>query len=147
MTNGLVCCDALVLHGELAKLGYTISDEAIGDRPGSGLCSESSGVANLAIFHGRVPPECCYVPKILGHIRCQQSDSATHLSAKCWQLTARKLEQLDSAIALEDLRIPPGNRLEALTGNGHGQHSIRINNQYRVCFVWTESGPDDVDDR
>ena len=61
-----------------------------------------------------------------------------------WRVATRKLEQLDSAIALEDLRIPPGNRLEALTGNRHGRHSIRINDQYRICFVWTESGPDDV---
>ena len=57
----------------------------------------------------------------------------------------RKLEQLDSAERLEDLRIPPGNRLEALKGERKGQHSIRINEQYRVCFVWTESGPDDVE--
>ena len=62
-----------------------------------------------------------------------------------WRVAARKLEQLDSAITLEDLRIPPGNRLEALSGDRHGQHSIRINDQYRICFVWTESGPDDVE--
>ena len=57
----------------------------------------------------------------------------------------RKLEQLDSVERLEDLRIPPGNRLEALKGERKGQHSIRINEQYRVCFIWTDSGPDEVE--
>lgn len=57
----------------------------------------------------------------------------------------RKLEQLDSARTLGDLRVPPGNRLEALRGDRAGQHSIRINDQYRVCFVWTDRGPRDVE--
>jgi proteic killer suppression protein len=62
-----------------------------------------------------------------------------------WRVTQRKLESLDSAEALVDLRIPPGNRLEALRGDRLGQHSIRINDQYRVCFVWTDAGPMDVE--
>ena len=62
-----------------------------------------------------------------------------------WRITVRKLEQLDSVVMLDELRIPPGNHLEALGGNRIGQHSIRINNQYRICFVWTESGPDAVE--
>ena len=62
-----------------------------------------------------------------------------------WKIAARKLEQLDSVIVLEELRIPPGNRLEALERDRQGQHSIRINGQYRICFVWTESGPDEVE--
>lgn len=62
-----------------------------------------------------------------------------------WKTAARKLDQLDSVISLNELRIPPGNRLESLTGDRKGQHSIRINDQYRICFVWTESGPDDVE--
>jgi proteic killer suppression protein len=49
----------------------------------------------------------------------------------------RKLQQLDSAVTLEFLRSPPGNRLEALTGDRAGQYSIRINEQWRVCFVWS----------
>ncbi|MBC7437144.1 MAG: type II toxin-antitoxin system RelE/ParE family toxin [Bdellovibrionales bacterium] len=57
----------------------------------------------------------------------------------------RKLEQLELAGVLEDLRVPPGNRLEALKGNRAGQHSIRINDQFRVCFVWTAQGPQDVE--
>ena len=56
----------------------------------------------------------------------------------------RKLEQLDSVERLTDLSIPPGNRLEALKGDRKGQHSVRINDQYRICFVWTDSGPVDV---
>lgn len=62
-----------------------------------------------------------------------------------WRIAARKLDQLDSATLLNELRIPPGNRLEALAGNRKGQYSIRINDQYRVCFVWTENGPDKVE--
>jgi proteic killer suppression protein len=57
----------------------------------------------------------------------------------------RRLEQLDIAGRLDDLRVPPGNRLEALKKNRVGQHSVRINDQWRVCFVWTMSGPEDVE--
>lgn len=57
----------------------------------------------------------------------------------------RKLDQLDSATELRDLASPPGNRLERLTGDREGQHSIRINDQWRVCFVWTAEGPKDVE--
>ena len=57
----------------------------------------------------------------------------------------RKLAFLDAAQALSDLRSPPGNRLEALSGDRAGQHSIRINDQFRICFRWTESGPADVE--
>ncbi len=57
----------------------------------------------------------------------------------------RKLTQLDAAQSLDFLRSPPGNRLEPLQGDRQGQHSIRINDQYRICFVWTENGPMDVE--
>ena len=52
---------------------------------------------------------------------------------------------LDAAENLEDLRVPPGNRLEALRGDRAGQHSIRINQQWRICFTWTVAGPADVE--
>ncbi len=65
--------------------------------------------------------------------------------AKIWSVAVRKLDLLDSAENLEDLRIPPGNRLESLSGNRRGQHSIRINSQYRICFGWSEAGPCDVE--
>ena len=57
----------------------------------------------------------------------------------------RKLRQLEIAGRLEDLRVPPGNRLEALKRDRLGQHSIRVNDQFRVCFRWTEAGPADVE--
>jgi proteic killer suppression protein len=57
----------------------------------------------------------------------------------------RKLRQLEIAGRLDDLRIPPGNRLEALKGDRTGQYSIRINDQFRVCFRWTDSGAEDVE--
>ena len=57
----------------------------------------------------------------------------------------RKLRQLEIAARLDDLRIPPGNRLEALKADRAGQHSIRINARYRVCFRWTAAGPEDVE--
>ena len=57
----------------------------------------------------------------------------------------RKLEQLSWSSVLDDLRVPPGNRLEALKGRRKGQHSIRINDQWRVCFVWTADGAADVE--
>lgn len=57
----------------------------------------------------------------------------------------RKLDYLNAAAALSDLRAPPGNRLEALKGSRIGQHSIRVNDQWRICFVWTDAGPVDVE--
>ncbi|MGI9302186.1 MAG: type II toxin-antitoxin system RelE/ParE family toxin [Gammaproteobacteria bacterium] len=62
-----------------------------------------------------------------------------------WRSVARKLDLLDSADSLEDLKVPPGNRLEALTANRRGQFSIRINQQYRICFVWSAEGPEGVE--
>jgi proteic killer suppression protein len=60
-------------------------------------------------------------------------------------IARRKLDQLHAAATLDFLRVPPGNRLEALSGDRAGQHSIRINDQYRVCFVWTPQGPEKVE--
>jgi toxin HigB-1 len=57
----------------------------------------------------------------------------------------RKLDMLHSARTLSDLRAPPGDRLETLAGDRLGQHSIRINDQWRICFQWTEEGPEDVE--
>src|SRR5262245_521157 len=61
------------------------------------------------------------------------------------KLAVRKLDKLDSVIALNELRIAPSNQLEALAGDRKVQHSIRINERYRICFVWTDSGPDEVE--
>ena len=61
------------------------------------------------------------------------------------RIAERKLAQLDSAKELRDLRSPPGNRLEALHGDRRGQHSMRINDQFRLCFSWTAAGPENVE--
>ena len=60
-------------------------------------------------------------------------------------VTERKLQMIESAAALSDLRIPPGNRLESLQGGRKGQHSIRINDQWRICFRWSNAGAEDVE--
>jgi proteic killer suppression protein len=67
------------------------------------------------------------------------------LPLSLWRIAARKLDQIHRVADLEELRVPPGNRLEALKGKRLGQHSIRINEQYRICFVWGPDGPDDVE--
>lgn len=61
------------------------------------------------------------------------------------KVARRKLEMLHAAFVLDDLRIPPGNRLEALSGDRIGQHSIRINDQWRICFVWANGGAENVE--
>ena len=61
------------------------------------------------------------------------------------RIAARKLEQLNAATVLDTLRVPPGNRLEALTHDRQGQHSIRVNDQWRVCFVWRAHNAFDVE--
>jgi len=72
-------------------------------------------------------------------------DARSSCPRNLWSVAVRKLEQLDSAVGLYELRVPPGNRLEALSGDRSGQFSIRINDQYRICFIWTESGPAEVE--
>ena len=62
-----------------------------------------------------------------------------------WNVARRKLDQLNAAVRLSDLRFPPNNQLELLKGDRAGQYSIRINQQYRVCFGWTDNGPADVE--
>jgi len=70
--------------------------------------------------------------------RTKRIDPRIHKAAN------RKLHLLNAARSLEALRVPPGNRLEALKGDRQGQHSIRVNDQSRICFRWTEAGPEDV---
>ena len=62
-----------------------------------------------------------------------------------WRIAARKLDQLDSVQFLEELKVPPGNRLESLSGDRVDTYSIRINGQYRICFTWEELGPVNVE--
>jgi toxin HigB-1 len=67
------------------------------------------------------------------------------LPSDLWRVGRRKLDAVDQAEALDDLRVPPGNRLELLRGDRVGQHSIRINDQYRICFVWSDGAAEDVE--
>ncbi len=62
-----------------------------------------------------------------------------------WNIAFRKLDQIDSVGNLDDLRVPPENRLEMLSGDRQGQYSIRINDQYRICFDWNDGGADNVE--
>ena len=73
------------------------------------------------------------------------ADARRLLPRSLWNIAARKLDQIDAAVSLEDLRVPPGNRLEALKADRLGQYSIRINNQYRICFSWSESVAEEVE--
>jgi proteic killer suppression protein len=67
------------------------------------------------------------------------------LPTTLWRTAARKFDQIHRVLELEELRIPPGNHFEALRGDRQGQHAIRINEQYRICFVWGPDGPDQVE--
>jgi toxin HigB-1 len=62
-----------------------------------------------------------------------------------WKVVRRKLDQVNAALSLDDIKVPPGNRLEELKGDRKGQHSIRINDQYRICFIWTSEGASEVE--
>ena len=67
------------------------------------------------------------------------------LDSRIARVALRELRQVDAACRLEDLRIPPGNRLELLRSNRAGQYSIRINDQWRICFRWSDAGPEGVE--
>ena len=72
-------------------------------------------------------------------------ETVSSLDARIVRAALRKLRQVDAACCLEDLRIPSGNRLELLRGNRAGQYSIRINDQWRICFKWGDAGPEGVE--
>ena len=74
-----------------------------------------------------------------------QSGKSRRLSADLARRGFKKLALLNAAVALGNLKVPPGNHLEALRGNRAGQHSIRVNDQYRVCFVWRHGNAFDVE--
>lgn len=77
--------------------------------------------------------------------RLWQREHVRSLDSRIVRPALRKLAILDAAVTLDDLRVPPGNRLEALKGDREGQYSIRINDQWRVCFTWTDTGPEGVE--
>ncbi len=77
--------------------------------------------------------------------RIWRGERSRRLPSTIQDVALRKLRLLNNAQDLNDLRVPPGNRLEALRADRSGQHSIRINDQWRICFVWTAGGPDNVE--
>ena len=77
--------------------------------------------------------------------RLWRRERVPSIDPRVQQTALRKLAHLDAARFLDSLRVPPGNRLEALKGNRRGQYSIRVNDQWRVCFTWTEGGAEDVE--
>jgi proteic killer suppression protein len=77
--------------------------------------------------------------------RLWRRERVASIDPRIHRVALRKLRQVGSAESLDDLRVPPGNRLEALRGDRAGQHSIRINDQWRICFVWTDAGPEKVE--
>jgi len=73
------------------------------------------------------------------------SESRRVLPRNLWNIAVRKLDQIDASVVLDDLRVPPGNRLESLKADRIGQYSIRINDQYRICFVWQDTDASQVE--
>jgi proteic killer suppression protein len=84
--------------------------------------------------------EQCYAVRMIKSFKFSRK-----LSQDIQRVAARKLEQLQAATMLDTLRVPPGNRLEALTQDRQGQHSLRVNDQWRVCFVWRDGDAYDVE--
>ncbi len=93
----------------------------------------------------------CYTVYMIRNIKCKETELvwqgivSRKLPKDIQQVARRKLRMLNNAKSINDLRIPPNNRLEALKGNRKGQHSIRINKQWRICFVWVNGIVDRVE--
>lgn len=112
-------------------------------------------VPSIDLYHSRVTRyPCYYVFVIVSFATSGTEDVFNGRNTKSarstcprdlWKAAARKLEQLDSVTRLDEMRIPSGNHLEALSGERKGQFSIRINEQYRVCFRWTDDGANAVE--
>ncbi|WP_269405424.1 type II toxin-antitoxin system RelE/ParE family toxin [Microbacterium oxydans] len=77
--------------------------------------------------------------------RLWRRERVPSVAPRILSVALRKLRQVGSAESIDDLRLPPGNRLEALKGDRAGQYSIRVNDQWRICFVWTDAGPEEVE--
>lgn len=77
--------------------------------------------------------------------RLWRRERVPSIDPRIHRVALRKLRQVGSAESLDELRVPPGNRLEALKGDRAGQYSIRINDQWRICFAWTDAGPEEVE--
>lgn len=77
--------------------------------------------------------------------RLWRRERVPSIDPRIHRVALRKLRQVGSVEALAELRVPPGNRFEALKGDRAGQYSIRINDQWRICFVWADTGPEEVE--
>lgn len=77
--------------------------------------------------------------------RLWRRERVPSIDPRIHSVALRKLRQVGAAESLDDLRLPPGNRLEALKGDRAGRYSIRVNDQWRICFVWTDAGPEEVE--
>ena len=92
-----------------------------------------------------------YVLLVIRSFKCRETakiyggDFSRRLPHDVQPIMRRKLRMIELAINIEDLRVPPGNRLEALKGSREGQYSIRVNEQFRVCFRWSNGGAEDVE--
>jgi proteic killer suppression protein len=87
---------------------------------------------------------------VIASFKCRDTESLfrqgkTRIWSSILSVAERKLTMLEAATSLLDLKSPPGNRLEALGGDRNGQHSIRINAQWRICFIWGPNGPENVE--
>ncbi len=98
-----------------------------------------------------IAPDLGTISRVIRSFRSRQAEAIFQrrgskiLSGKLWRVAYRKLVMLHSAVQLQDLRVPPGNRLEALKAERSGQHSIRINERWRVCFRWEDGSVFDVE--
>jgi len=92
-----------------------------------------------------------YHQRVIQDFRCKETEKiwkgkgSRRFPADIQRVTLRKLTQLSAAEKLDDMRVPPGNRLEALKGNRSGWHSIRINDQWRICFIWKDGHAHEVE--
>ena len=96
-------------------------------------------------------PTIIYYQGVIRSFACRQTETLfrhqrpKRFGAEILRVALRKLVMLDSAASLEDMRVPPGNRLEALKGDRKGRHSIRVNDQWRVCFIWRDENAYEVE--
>ncbi len=93
----------------------------------------------------------CRIPALIVNFRCAETERiwqrqySKRLPGNIQERALHRLQLLDAAVRLEDLRVPPGNRLEALKGDRKGQHSIRVGRQWRICFRWVDGNAHDVE--
>lgn len=121
------------------------ADDAGGQRAGPGPRVGRKPAASLASIN-----DFRYYGAVIRSFRCKETErlfqrQSVRRFKAIESVARRKLEMLEAAQRLDDLRVPPGNRLEALTGDRKGQHSIRVNDQFRICFTWREGGPEMVE--